>query len=319
MVIAAAAPKETASFLKGFLYKHVAFQTGIEAKMTVSATETLCLSATAKRHHQPTQQAFQLSFHLPVLAWRKDSAASLDPRNLRDCRDIGTIGLGAASEIYLYEAQVSCMVSGTSNGSWTTHALFDTYHDDGSSKHDVHVLKSDEDRLVDVLIGQHDSATSITDARDYFLRSMESCVLVSCGEWRNSGASLLKSIKNHASNSRPVCTGLVPVTLAWLPLIPLQIKDIGKSGTTTSPHTSRRLIHLTQEFQHGLTSTTKAWERFKDTDIAYFSPLSESQQFSIVNIDNDMRDLEDFRESLSQQAVILQTLSSSVCPLSLYP
>ncbi|KAK0738689.1 hypothetical protein B0T18DRAFT_333187, partial [Schizothecium vesticola] len=255
-------PKETASFLKDFLYKHVAFQSGIEAKMT------------------PTQQAFQLSFHLPVLAWRKDSTASLDPRNLRDCRDIGTISHGAASETYLYEAQVSCMVSGTSNGSWTTHALFDTYHDDGSSKHDVHVLKSDENRLVDVLIGQHDSATSITDARDYFLRSMESCVQVSCGEWRNSGASLLKAVKDHASISRPI------------------------------PHTSRRLIQLSQEFQHGLASTTRAWERFKDTDIAYFSPLSASQQFSIVNIDNDMRDLEDFRESLSQRTVILQTLSS---------
>lgn len=39
MAIAATAPKETASFLKDFLYKHVAFQSGIEAKMTVSATE----------------------------------------------------------------------------------------------------------------------------------------------------------------------------------------------------------------------------------------------------------------------------------------
>jgi hypothetical protein len=126
----------------------------------------------------------------------------MDPRNLRDSRDIGTIGRGAASETFLYEAQVSCMVSGTSNGSWTTHALFDTYHDDGGSKHDVQALKADEDRLVDVLIGQHDSAIPITDARDYFLKSMQSCVQVSCGEWRNSGASLLKAIKNHASISQ---------------------------------------------------------------------------------------------------------------------
>jgi hypothetical protein len=41
MAIAAAAPKETAPFLKGFLYKHVAFQSGIEAKMTVSADQSL--------------------------------------------------------------------------------------------------------------------------------------------------------------------------------------------------------------------------------------------------------------------------------------
>ncbi|KAK1828803.1 hypothetical protein QBC39DRAFT_415772 [Podospora conica] len=271
MAIAAAAPKGTASFVKDFLYKHVAFRSGIEAKMT------------------SMQQAFQLSFHLPVLAWRKDRAVSLDPRNLRDCRAIGTIGYGAATETYLYEAQVSCMVSGTSNGSWTTHALFDTYHDDGSSKHDVQVLKADEGRLVDVLIGQHDSPTPITDARDYFLRSMESCVQVSCDEWRNSGASLLKAIKNH-------------------------IKDMANPADA-NPHTTRRLVHLSQEFQHGLTSTTRAWERFKDTDMTYFSPLSASQQSSIINIDNDMHDLEVFRESLSQQGIILQTLSSSLSAL----
>lgn len=202
MAIAAAAPKETAPFLKDFLYKHVAFQSGIETKMTVGATEALCMGPKANRHHQPTQQAFQLSFHLPVLASRKDIAASLDPRSLRDCRDISTLGHGAASETYLYEAQFSCMVSGTSNGSWESHALFDTYHDNGSSKHDVHVLKSNEDRLVEFLFGQHDSVSPITDARDCFLWVMESSVQVSCGEWRNSGASLFKAIKNHVSTPR---------------------------------------------------------------------------------------------------------------------
>lgn len=316
MAIAAAAPKETASFLKEFLYKHVAFQSGIEAKMTVSATAALSPGPRTNRHHQPTQQAFQLSFHLPVLAWRRDSAASLDSRSLRDCRDIVALGYGAASETYLYEAQFSCMVSGTSNGSWESHALFDTYHDDGSSKHDVHVLKSNEDRLVEFLFGQHDSATPITDARDCFLWAMESSVQVSCGEWRNSGASLLKAIKNHVSTSRRVdktVTGNPPPASAN----GFQIKDIANSGATTNPHTSRRLIHISQEFQYALARTVRAWKQFKDTDIAYLSPLSVSQQSRVLNIDNDIRDLEDIRESLSQQAVILQTLSSSVCPLFL--
>lgn len=98
-----------------------------------------------------------------------------------------------------------------------------------------------------------------------------------------------------------------------------QINDIANSGANANPHTSRRLIRLSHEFQHGLAGNTRAWARFKDTDIAYFSPLTVSQQSSIINIANDMRDLDDFRESLSQQGVILQTLSSSVCPLSLRP
>lgn len=109
--------------------------------------------------------------------------------------------------------------------------------------------------------------------------------------------------------------GLAPVTPPLASANGFQVKDIANSSATTNPHTSRRLIHLAQEFQHALARTVRAWERFKDTDFAYLSPLSASQQSRIINIDNDMRDLEDVRESLSQQAVILQTLSSSVCPL----
>lgn len=99
-------------------------------------------------------------------------------------------------------------------------------------------MKTDRDRLVDVLIRQHGSATSVTDARDYFLRSMESCVQISCGEWRNSAASLLKAIKNHASISGSMWTGLVPVIPPGLPLTAsrsMTLRILAQTPTHTPP------------------------------------------------------------------------------------
>lgn len=157
-------------------------------------------------------QGFHLSFHLPFLAWRQHSTPSVDARRtagnqpLRATRDVSFLGrVNGQSPTYMHEAQLSCMIVGLDNRQWTAYSFFDTYHDGGESKHDVLSYQSTQGGLMmdPLTCGRFVSENPVTDAREYFLRVMESCIAEIKEEWQNAGRQVLKSLKPSVSTPSP--------------------------------------------------------------------------------------------------------------------
>ena len=159
--------------------------------------------------HQPSDvKGFQLSFHLPYLAWRQTSKPSVDTRlgadgqPLRSTTDMGFLrALSGQSRTYTHEAQMSCMIVGVDNRHWTAYGFFDTYHDGGESKHDVLSYQSTQGGVMmdPLTCGRFMTENPVWDAREYFLRVMESCVHEVKEEWQNVGRQVLKALKLNVS------------------------------------------------------------------------------------------------------------------------
>lgn len=190
------------------MHKHITFQPAIEVGISVS---TLSPPTQKECSPYPTQstgyQTFQLSFHLPYFAWRGNTPPSPDQRELRDYRDVTFLDPAAEADsttAHLYEAQISFMVTGVDDRSWTAHAFLDTYHDGGESKRDVHFYEAAGDGAVDPLTGQAiDKNAEVADAREYFLRVMEASVGNVKDEWLSAGLTLIKRIKALVSALLP--------------------------------------------------------------------------------------------------------------------
>lgn len=165
------------------------------------------------------EKGFQLLFHLPFLAWRQTSKPFLDTRlrgdnqALRSTTDASFLAKpNRQSRTYIHEAQMSCMIVGVDNRHWTAYSFFDTYHDGDESRHDVLSYQSTQGGVMmdPLTCGRFMSENPVWDAREYFLRVMESCVHEVKEEWQNAGRQVLKALKPHVSlTSTPLHSSLL--------------------------------------------------------------------------------------------------------------
>ncbi|KAK4236851.1 hypothetical protein C8A03DRAFT_16533 [Achaetomium macrosporum] len=266
--------------LREFVYKHLTFQPGMDVKL-----------------HGCGSLGFQLSFHLPFFAWRQGSKTALDTRlgedkrPLRNSREVKFLNNPRGqSQTYIHEAQISCMVAGVDNRHWTAYGFFDTFHDGGESKHNVRFYQSvaGETALDPLTGGRHASDNPVWDAREYFLRVMESCVGEATEEWQNVGRQMLKALKPYVSTR----------------------DDNWRQTQAVSQQTMQILEHLVQ----GLSGTISAWERFRESDLAYFDVVEDaptSQTNTMMrNVEDDMRALRVLEESLRRQLETFSSLTS---------
>ncbi|KAJ4287033.1 hypothetical protein N0V88_007797 [Collariella sp. IMI 366227] len=88
------------------------------------------------------------------------------------------------SQTFLHEAQISIMIAGLDNNHWTAYGFFDTYNDGRESKLDVRSYQTTQgEPLRDPLTcGQHPFEEPVYDAREYFLRAMEACLILGLSE-----------------------------------------------------------------------------------------------------------------------------------------
>jgi hypothetical protein len=181
----------------------------MDVKLHVCKPLLLHPNTTLTFTQQPSEaKGFQLSFHLPYLAWRQTSKPSVDTRLGADCQPLRSTTdmcyLGAPSgqsRTYTHEAQMSCMIVGVDNRYWTAYGFFDTYHDGGESKHDVLSYQSTQGGVMmdPLTCGRFMSENPVWDAREYFLRVMGSCVHEVKEEWQNVGRQVLKALKLNVS------------------------------------------------------------------------------------------------------------------------
>ena len=153
---------------------------------------------------------FQLEFHLPYYAWRRShpakSCPAVDVRRLRQSKSLSFLTARESEESsvwrteYLYEAQITCVVSGTDNWKWLAYCLVDTYFETAATRESVesyHLDAIDGMRSDPLTLSRNDAAKPITAPRDYFMRVLEVRANQVREEWVNVLESLGSRINEY--------------------------------------------------------------------------------------------------------------------------
>jgi uncharacterized protein (DUF2267 family) len=204
---------------------------------------------------------------------------------------------------------------GVDNRHWTAYGLFDTYHDGGESRHDVRSYQATQGvaALDPLTCGRRMVDSSISDARDYFLRVMESCVEEVTEEWENSVQQVLKALKTPVSSSP-----LASCFLTAPKLISVQARNV---NDRRAQRITESTLQTLEELIQGLDGTSSAWERLKETDLAYFDPdnAPTGTPSPIRNIEASMHKLRALRSSMLHHTTDLRTLIARVSPIIVSP
>ncbi|KAL2130282.1 hypothetical protein VTI74DRAFT_6676 [Chaetomium olivicolor] len=276
LALAATTSEIQALCLRDFVYQHLSFQSGMEATV-----------------HSTRGPHFQLSFHLPFLAWRRSKKPSLDARlggdrhPLRNSKNISFLDrFPSRAQIFIHEVQISVTVAGLDNRHWTAYGFFDTYHDRGESKLDVRSYQTTQGGpLMDPLTcGYHSSEDPVWDAREYFVRAMEACVREVREEWQNTGRQLLKSLKAYAMGNR-------------------------KPTSRRAEQVSHQSIEILEQLIQRLSGTISAWDTFQETSLAYFNLNDTEITTMLRHVSNDIQSLRTLERTLTQQKDTLKSLT----------
>lgn len=151
-----------------------------------------------------------MSFHLPYFALRTSTAQIKDRRQdkggepLRRSYDVTFLDTKHEQLCaFLYEAQISVVISGTDEWRWVGYCFVDTYfdadHEDGESVDNYHQDSvGDDGMLVDPCThGRLALDRPIQEPREYFLEVLR-CRLhqVTC-EWQQVVQNIKESIREH--------------------------------------------------------------------------------------------------------------------------
>ena len=165
---------------------------------------------------------FQFAFHLPYFAWRSPKNATkacIDNRRdangnpLRNSQNVSFLNWGESGRSsFLYEAQISCVVSGLDDWVWDAYFFIDTYFD-AAEKVQESVLSYHEDsqgehgKIMDPLT--HGVATAdepVERPKQYFLMVFQIRVDQVRREWEQVVGKLQQSIREYAQVSILFCS-----------------------------------------------------------------------------------------------------------------
>ncbi|KAH9210687.1 hypothetical protein DL95DRAFT_465582 [Leptodontidium sp. 2 PMI_412] len=154
---------------------------------------------------------FQLAFHLPYYVWRKSPKAHEDHRihaNGRPLRQSQNVSFldrtSSETPSFLYEAQVSCLVSGTDESRWVAYVFVDNYFEvDGEGKETVSSyhedsLGEDGERMDPLTYGTCPVNRPDWNPRKYFLVVFRVRLnQINC-EWQQLVAKIKGSVREYA-------------------------------------------------------------------------------------------------------------------------
>ncbi|KAK5554436.1 hypothetical protein LTR46_007634 [Exophiala xenobiotica] len=188
--LAGTAPEHQADALRDAFFKHLGFKSSIEA--TVS---------------EKGWPIFQLSLHLPYYAWRCTSHPLDDHRRnrnnkpLRQRRDVSLLQ-PEGKHAYLYEAQISCVVSAIDEWKWVAYGFVDSYFDDENGENS---RTYDQDTLNGIHTGPFEYGITEADkppakARDFFCKVLRIRLKQISQEWEEVLRNLEKSFSGYYSS-----------------------------------------------------------------------------------------------------------------------
>lgn len=155
---------------------------------------------------------FQLAFHLPYYVWRESPKAHEDHRlhaNRRPLRQSQNVSFldrtSSETPSFLYEAQVSCLVSGTDESRWVAYVFVDNYFEvDGEGKETVSSyhedsLGEDGERMDPLTYGTCPVDRPDWNPRKYFLVVFRVRLnQINC-EWQQLVAKIKGSVRAYVS------------------------------------------------------------------------------------------------------------------------
>lgn len=157
-------------------------------------------------------KTFALEFHLPFYAWRQSEGVIRDERPkrngkpLRRSRELTFLEMALPIEPVsdlrdcIYEVQISGLVTGVDNWSWTAYTFVDTYYKGLDNSESV---ESYVDRQMDgygpdpLTAGRYPNDRPVWRPREYFLRVFESRVDQVKQEWYNTVSTLLQQTEPY--------------------------------------------------------------------------------------------------------------------------
>ncbi|KAK0649648.1 hypothetical protein B0T16DRAFT_457041 [Cercophora newfieldiana] len=317
LAIIATASQRQASYYRDFIYRHLAFKTFLKVHVPSVGFPT-----------------FALELHLPFYAWRrsrqplKDQRRKANGKPLRRCRSLEFLVLdpqhdpATPVEDCIYEAQVSCIVTGFDEGSWVGLAFVDTYYrgDDDRESVEYYADQNSEAEarmenpfLMDPLTGGRvDANAPIWKPREYFLRLLECRIDQVRREWHNVVSRLLQITEPYTHDYLHLASDLSP--------------SHTKSYDERVQIFSSQTIRFMQQVTTLLSKTIDAWDRFGDGDRNYFTGLQQSSRRGgdsmsgrsgsffrlLLTIDGHISALRDLRHEVETQKLLLESVEQEV-------
>jgi hypothetical protein len=132
-----------------------------------------------------------------------------DPRKVRRSEEVMYLPIRGHSSLssddipeYIYESQISVMVSGIDNWVWTAYCFVDVYFKGDTHTEKVEHYSSDAiNRMDPHSCGKHAADRPVWDPRKYFLRALSARVEQVREEWENSVSLLMFQIDPYVRGS----------------------------------------------------------------------------------------------------------------------
>ncbi|KAK4945632.1 hypothetical protein LTR10_015251 [Elasticomyces elasticus] len=153
---------------------------------------------------------FRLSFSLPYCAWRSSQEPCSDQRRtrtnepLRHFRDVSLLNLEPdKAPAFLYEAQISCVVAGFDEWTWTALCLQDSYFEGKAGENAQQYSKDDKagaNTNPFLRPGLTEAGLPFHKARQFFLRIFSVRLKQVRKEWRNIVTNIKNSVSKYEKN-----------------------------------------------------------------------------------------------------------------------
>jgi hypothetical protein len=152
---------------------------------------------------------FELSFHLPYYAYRSSQTARIDSRidataiPLRKWEDVSFLDWDAQAEpCFLYEAQISCIISCVDQWRYTGYCWVDTYFDnkedrESAQRYHDHAKMPTGVLLDPFTLGSKMANSPSSDPRLYFLTVLSRRLDQIAQEWERILVKLSRSIQRY--------------------------------------------------------------------------------------------------------------------------
>ncbi|MCJ1403964.1 hypothetical protein MMC11_007187 [Xylographa trunciseda] len=253
---------------------------------------------------------FALEFHMPYYALRQSIDPSRDTRGLRNCGKFPANMSDPLRPEYLYEAQISVMVTGIDEWFWTAYCCVDTYF--GSEEG----IEFYHDSTLDAATGGERLVSQpVWNPREYFLYILSCRFRQATKEWSIVVGTVESRLLSYEATIFHI-TGQAPLS------------DDPKFNRTREYTSTIELLRL---LYNAIIKIIESWERFEDGELQYFeveeqATLRKTWDGYIADIVKDSNELRSLRTTLRQKietfdnmkngvSAILERLSISVIDL----
>ncbi|KAH6982595.1 hypothetical protein EDB80DRAFT_824609 [Ilyonectria destructans] len=254
-----------------------------EALSSALAKYLMCRSSL---HVSTSNLRFNLEFHIPFFCWPKRTTKARDSRVrsegnfIRRCVDLSFLNPGSGSSgqgdgtAVLYEAQISCVITGLDNWTWTAYLFVDTYFEEDSTDDVGSYWDEVEDQYSpDPLTrGNHDAnlPESMSDPRTYFLTVLQIRFLQVKEAWED----LIKKLQPR------ICQY---ITHHQMSILDPQSSNGGATSASDSSVWIAQSLHAIKQLQYSISQTASEFDRFIDGDVNYFTDQdSFGESFTLV-------------------------------------